>query len=43
MKTEYERRYKYEFNQLIFGKPKKRHYHLYIGLTLLIILLGSLL
>jgi hypothetical protein len=31
MKTEYERRYKYEFNQLI------------IGLTLLIILLGSLL
>ncbi len=43
MKTEYERLYKYEWNQVIFGKPKKRHYKLYIGLTLLIILLGSLL
>lgn len=42
MKTQYERLYKYEWNQVIFGKPKKRHYHLYIALTLFIILLGSM-
>lgn len=43
MKTEYERLYKYEFNQLIFGKAKKRHFGLYLFLSLIIILLGALL
>ncbi len=43
MKTVYERLYKYEFNEVIFGKAKKKHYKMYIALTLLIILIGSLL
>ncbi len=43
MKTVYERLYKYEFNEVIFGKAKKRHYKLYIALTIVLILLGSLL
>lgn len=43
MKTTYERLYKYDFNEVIFGKAKKRHYKLYIALTIFLILLGSLL
>jgi hypothetical protein len=42
MKTEYEKMYKYEFNSLIFGKPKRKYEKFYLSLAVIIPLLGWL-
>lgn len=40
MKTEYEKMYKYEFNSLIFGKPKRRYANFYLALAVIIPIFG---